>query len=69
MSDPKTLTIKLVEACYQHHDRVNKIIGKIDARNISKLISAVGLTANPRKSKVGKITRAIQETLETSPEM
>ena len=69
MSDPKTLTIKLVEACYQHHNRVNKIIGKIDARNISKLISAVGLTANPRKSKVGKITRAIQETLETSPEM
>jgi len=64
-----TLTIKLSEACYQRHDRVNKIIGKIDARNISKLISAVGLTANPRKSKVNKITRAIQETLSTSPEM
>ncbi len=65
----KSLTIKLAEACYQNHNRVNKIVGKIDARNISKLISAVGLTANPRNSKVNKITRAIQETLETSPEM
>jgi hypothetical protein len=64
-----TLTIKLAEACYQNHDRIVKIVGKIDARNISKLISAVGLTANPRNSKVNKITRAIQETLETSPEM
>jgi hypothetical protein len=65
----KSLTIKLSEACYQNHARINKIVGKIDARNISKLISAVGLTANPRNSKVNKITRAIQETLETSPEM
>lgn len=65
----KTLTIKLAEACFQNHKRVNKIVGKIDARNIAKLISAVGLTANPRNSKVNKITRAIQETLETSPEM
>lgn len=61
--------IKLETACFQEHDRVNKILGTLDAKNIAKLIDAVGLTANPRKSKVGKITNAIQETLEYSPEL
>ncbi|SMN16497.1 hypothetical protein CRYPA_276 [uncultured Candidatus Thioglobus sp.] len=41
----------------------------LDARNFAKLIDAVGLTVNPRKSRVGKITNAIQETLELSPEL
>ena len=61
--------IKLETACFQDHERVNKILGTLDARNFAKLIDAVGLTANPRKSKVGKITDAIQETLDLSPEL
>jgi hypothetical protein len=63
------IIIKLETACFQDHDRVNKIIGTLDAKNFAKLIDAVGLTANPRKSKVGKITSAIQDTLEISPEL
>jgi hypothetical protein len=67
----KNTTIKLENGSFliQEHDLINKIIGTIDPKNFAKLIYKVGLTANPRKSKVGKITNAIQETLQFNPEM
>ena len=63
------ITIKVDNFYQQNHDRVHKIIGTISAKNFAKLISGVGLTANPRKSKVGKITSAIQDTLEHDPHL
>ena len=63
------ITIKVDNFYQQKHNRVEKIIGTISAKNFSKLISGVGLTANPRKSKVGKITTAIQDTLEHDPDL
>lgn len=54
---------------FQKHNGINKIIGTVNAKNFAKLISTVGLTANPRKSKIGKITKAIEDTLINDPEM
>ncbi len=59
--------IKTESPHLQEHHEINKVIGRIDAKNIAKLLAVVGLTANPRKSKVNKITDAIIETLRTSP--
>jgi len=60
---------KLHGTAFQQHNGINKVIGTVNANNFAKLISAAGLTANPRKSKVGKITRAISDTLINYPEM
>lgn len=62
------ITIKTGSCCVQQHEKINKVIATIDAKNIAKLFDVVGLTANPRKSRGGKITDAICETLDKSPE-
>ena len=64
----KSVTIKTNSPCIQEHSKINKVIATIDAKNIAKLLNVVGLTANPRKSKVNKVTKAICETLKSSPE-
>lgn len=59
--------IKTESFYIQKHDKINKVIATIDAKNIAKLLDIVGLTANPRKSKINKITDAIIDTLQSSP--
>uniref|UniRef100_A5WCW0 Abortive phage infection protein n=1 Tax=Psychrobacter sp. (strain PRwf-1) TaxID=349106 RepID=A5WCW0_PSYWF len=57
----------------EHHttfsfEDINKVIGTLNPSNIAKLLDTIELTANPRKSKINKITNSIQETLELTPE-
>lgn len=66
MSD-RSVIVKLEDVCVQDHPKIKKVIGTIDAANIAKLIDKVGLEANPRRSKVGRVTEAITETLEKNP--
>ncbi len=65
----KQLIIKVENQCFQQSKLLNKIIGTVDIKNIAKLINAVGLTANPRKSKVCNQTDQILDTLEYNPGM
>ncbi len=62
------VTIKTENACIQEHSKINKIFATVDATNFAKLLDVVGLTANPRSSKINKITSAIRDTLKTSPD-
>lgn len=64
-----SIIVKLNDVCIQNHQRIVKVIGTVDATNVAKLIDVVGLEANPRRSKVGKVTDAITNTLEASPEL
>jgi len=65
----KNLILKVDNQCFQSTKYLNKIIGTIDIANIAKLINAIGLTANPRKSKTCNTTDQILDTLEFNPEM
>ena len=53
----KNLILKVDNQSFQQTRYLNKIIGTIDLKNIAKLINAVGLEANPRKSKVCNTTQ------------
>lgn len=64
-----SVIIKLEDVSIQNHSKIVKLIGNVNATNIAKLIDVVGLEANPRRSKKGKVTDAIEHTLETSPEL
>ena len=63
----KSIVIKTNDHCIQEHPEINKVIATVDAKNIAKLLDVVGLTANPRKSKKNKVTKAICDTLKSSP--
>ena len=65
----KNLVLKVDNQSSQKTRYLNKIIGTIDLKNLAKLINAVGLEANPRKSKVCNTTDQIRETLEYNPAM
>ena len=65
----QSVTIKPESYVVQNHDKINKILGVLDAKNLAKVLNVVGLTANPRKSKCNKITNAIMESLEKSPDL
>ena len=65
----KKLIVKVKNQSFQHSKYLDKIIGTIDLKNIAKLINAVGLEANPRKSRVCNTTDQILETLEFNPGM
>ena len=64
----KSVTIKTENHTIFNFQDINKVIGTLNPSNIAKLLDTIELTANPRKSKINKITNAIQETLELSPE-
>ena len=65
----KNLVLKVDNQSFQKTRYLNKIIGTIDLKNLAKLINAVGLEANPRKSKVCNTTDQIRDTLEFNPAM
>lgn len=64
----KFVTIKTENYTIFNFKDISKVIGTLNPPNIAKLLDNIELTANPRKSKINKITNAIQETLELSPE-
>lgn len=64
----KYVTIKTENHSIFNFEDINKVIGTLNPSNIAKLLDNIELTANPRKSKINKITNAIQETLELTPE-
>lgn len=62
------VTIKTENHAIFNFEEINKVIATANPQNVAKLIDTMQLTANPRKSKINKITNSIQETLDHSPE-
>lgn len=48
---------------------ITKIVGLVQARYLIGVIDELNLEANPRSSKIGNVTDAIQETIENDPEL
>lgn len=65
----KDLTLKFEQAASQRSGYVNRITGLVKIKHLIPLISELNLDANPRDSKVGAVTAAIRESLETTPEI
>lgn len=67
-----SVIIKFVHACETDKavsDYVGRVTGLIDAENFFKLVSVLDIESNPRKPKESGVTREIQDSLETTPEL
>lgn len=62
-----SIIIKFENAGSQTVENVTKIVGLVKARYLVPVIDCLNLEANPRASKTGSVTEAIQETLRTNP--
>ncbi|MGZ0212247.1 MAG: hypothetical protein ACKVI4_07185 [Actinomycetales bacterium] len=63
-----TLTLKFEQVGEQTTGYILRVSGLVKVRNLFPLIDAVDLDANPRSSKVGPVTDAIGDSLETTPD-
>lgn len=65
----RTVIIRFHQSSEQCVGDVRKVLGLAKVRQLIGVIDALDLEANPRASKVGPVTRAIQNSLETTPEL
>lgn len=64
-----TVILKFDEACRSERYSLQRIEGTITADSMIRLIDVADLHANPREAKIGSVTEAITETLETSTDL
>lgn len=69
MSEKRSIIIKFDHPSEQTVGNVTKIVGLVEARYFVAIIDSLNLEANPRSSKTGNVTDAIQETIANSPEL
>lgn len=69
MSENKSIIIKFEGSSEQTVGDVTKIVGLVQARFFVSIIDTLNLEANPRSSKTGAVTDAIQETIANSPNL
>ena len=69
MSEKKAIIIKFEAPAEQTVGDVTKIVGLVQARFFVSIIDSLNLEANPRSSKTGAVTDAIQETISEKPEL
>lgn len=67
MADSVSTTLKFEVISTQSHQHVTRLVGYVKLRNYARIISSLDLDANPRASKTGKVTKAIQESLTKTP--
>lgn len=67
MSEKKSIIIKFEGSAEQTVGGITKIVGLVQARFFVSIIDALNLEANPRSSKTGSVTDAIQETITNMP--
>ena len=65
----KTVIIKMEQAAEQEHEGILRVVGFAKVKEIIKVINVLDLNANPRESKVGPVTRAIQDSMMQTPEL
>ena len=66
---PITLELEFSDITEQMNGTIGRVIGTVTIRQFAKIISALNLDANPRVSRTGRITDAIMETIDTTPEL
>lgn len=69
MSEKNTIIIKFKAPAEQTVGDLTKIVGLVQARFFVSIIDSLNLEANPRASKTGAVTDAIQETISKKPEL
>lgn len=65
----KSIIIKFETPAEQTVKDITKIVGLVQARFFVPIIDSLNLEANPRASKTGAVTDAIQETITDKPEL
>lgn len=66
----KDIVIKFEDGCgIQTVNDITKFVGLAKAKCFVSIIDNLNLEANPRSSKTGAVTDAIEETIESSPEL
>lgn len=66
----KDIVIKFEDGCgIQTVNDITKFVGLVKAKCFVSIIDNLNLEANPRSSKTGAVTDAIEETIESSPEL
>lgn len=69
MSENKSIIIRFEGSAEQTVGDVTKIVGLVQARFFVPIIDSLNLEANPRSSKTGAVTDAIQQTINEKPEL
>ena len=60
--------VRIVEPSIRSR-KLNKLVGELQLSSFIDLITAADLEANPRAAKSGDVTDAIEDSLETEPEI
>ena len=68
MSSQVTITIRMDQAAEQTYGFIKRVHGLVRLKGLIQLISDLDLEANPRDSRVTKVTQDIRESLEKTPE-
>lgn len=68
MSTPISITIRMDQAAEQTHGFITRVHGLVRLKGLIQLISDLDLEANPRDSRVSKVTNDIRESIEKTPE-
>lgn len=64
-----SVIIKFDFATEQTIEQITKIVGLVKAKHLIPVIDALDLKANPRSSKTGPVTAAIQESIQNTPNL
>lgn len=66
--NPTVITIKFEELARQTVGGITRISGFVRARHFIQIIDSLDLEANPRSSRVGRVTNAIIDSIQTTPQ-
>lgn len=64
-----SIILKFDQSTEQTVGYITKIVGLVKSKHIIPMIDVLDLKANPRSSKTGPVTRAIQESIEADPNL
>lgn len=67
MSNSTSVIIKFDFSAEQTVGQVTKAVGLVKARYLISVIDVLDLKANPRSSKTGPVTAAIEDSIENDP--
>jgi len=69
MSTKKSITVRFEHSNEQQLGKITKVVGLVRAKSIIDIIDYLDLDANPRNSKTGPVTDAIQDSIRTDSEL
>ena len=67
--DEEGVVFRFEKSVHQQVGDITKILGLVKAKNLIPMIDHLDLQANPRDSKTGNVTDAIQASIEEDPEL